>query len=58
MRELFDGKTIRDANIPLTIIATDIDTGEEYIFGPDTPVDLALRASFGIPGVFSPVIHE
>lgn len=56
--DLFGWKTIGDANIPLKIMACDIDSGEEYIFGPDVPVDVAVRASFSIPVIFSPVIWD
>ena len=51
--EHFEGKTFEDLIIPLTITATDLDTGESILFrsGKLAP---AVRASIGIPGVFSP----
>ena len=55
LAEVFESKTIGEAHIPLSIVACDIDTAEEYIFPDNTPVDVALRASFSIPGIFTPV---
>ena len=45
---------LEDAQIPLAVIATDLDTGLEEVFtsGPVTP---ALLASSAMPGVFPPV---
>lgn len=46
-------KTFEELNIPLTIIATDIDTGEKVIFREGRVID-AIRGSIGIPGLFRP----
>jgi NTE family protein len=44
---------------PLLIPATDLDSGERVVFGPDCPdlpkVSLAVRASSAIPATFRPV---
>ncbi len=42
-----------DTKIPLTMIATDIDTGEKIIFREGKLID-ALRATISIPGIFAP----
>ncbi len=46
-----------DLAMPLTVIATDFHTGEEYPIrsGPVLP---AVRASIAVPGVFAPVRHQ
>ncbi len=58
IREIFD-KTfgqmkLRETQIPLTIIGTDLLTGEKYIFTPQSDVKLvdALLATMAIPGIF------
>ena len=45
---------IEDAAIPLSIVATDINTGEEVIFTEGTLAD-AVCASASIPGVYIPM---
>lgn len=50
-------KDIKDANIPLAIIATDITNGEKVILKKG-PVVQAVMASTCIPGVFSPLVCE
>ncbi|GAB0174741.1 MAG: patatin-like phospholipase family protein [Candidatus Altimarinota bacterium] len=54
---LFEGKSFEDLQIPLTLTATDLDTGEGILFhsGKLAP---ALRSSIGIPGVFSPKEYQ
>ncbi|WP_048602538.1 patatin-like phospholipase family protein [Rubeoparvulum massiliense] len=47
-------KKIEELPIPLRIVATDLTTGEAVIFA-EGPVDVAVRASIAIPGVFVPV---
>ena len=47
-------KKIQDADIPLAIIATDIESGEKVVLDKG-PVSQAVMASTGIPGIFSPV---
>lgn len=46
-------KNIEDAQIPLTIIATDILTGEKVVFDKGSIAD-AVMASMSVPGVFQP----
>lgn len=53
IRLLTHGKRIEDLNIPLSIVATDIETGERVVFR-EGPIDQAVRASISIPGIFVP----
>ena len=50
---LTHGKRIEQLNIPLSIVATDIETGERVVFR-EGPIDQAVRASISIPGIFVP----
>lgn len=50
-------KTFADLKIPLTIVATDIDTGEKILFH-EWPIINAIRASISIPGVFIPYKYK
>ena len=51
---LLGDKTIEDAFIPLSIVATDIGTGKKVVFTKGD-VALAVMASSCIPGLFKPV---
>lgn len=42
-----------DLTIPLSIVATDIDTGEKVIFREGKVID-AIRSSISLPGIFRP----
>jgi NTE family protein len=46
-----------DLKIPLSIVATNIDTGEKVIFREGRLID-AIRASIGIPGIFIPYKYK
>ena len=46
--------TFSDLKIPLSIVATDIETGEEVVFRSGSVLD-AVMASIAIPGIFVPV---
>ncbi len=50
--------SIKDANIPLYVYSTDLITGKPYIFQPDDKVDIALKASSAIPGIFPHVKYK
>jgi len=52
--ELLGQKNIKDASIPLSIVATDIGTGKKVVF-TEGDVALAVMASSCIPGIFKPV---
>jgi NTE family protein len=58
MKKLVDTRLgaarIEDAQIPLGIVATDLETGDERIFASG-PVSAPLLASTSMPGIFPPV---
>jgi len=53
LREMTGRAKIDDLDMPFAAVATDADTGEEVRISDGDLVD-AMRASFAIPGVFSP----
>lgn len=59
LKEVSQGKTFRQTEIPLYIVATNLSNGEEFLFSaettPDVEVALAIRASISVPGLFCPV---
>lgn len=50
-------RNLEDLPLPVSIVATDIGTGERVIFR-DGPLTLAMRASMSVPGLLAPVDHE
>jgi len=50
-------RTFHELAIPLRIIATDLDTGEEVVFAAGD-LEPALLASAALPGVFPPIEYE
>ncbi len=54
IRLLTHNKKFSELNIPLAIVATDIERGEKIIFR-EGDVAPAVRASMSVPGVFQPV---
>ncbi|MEI8032002.1 MAG: patatin-like phospholipase family protein [Chlorobiaceae bacterium] len=55
--DLLGKRDIRDAQIPLFIVATDIGKGQKVVFS-EGDVALAVMASSCIPGIFRPVVHH
>lgn len=53
LRAWFDGARIEEADIPLRIVAADVETGAEVVLDSGDVAD-ALRASMSIPGAFEP----
>lgn len=52
--ELFmQGKQLEELNIPISVIATDLLTGEKVVFTKG-PIGAIVRASIAIPGIFIP----
>lgn len=47
------GKNLEELDIPVSVVATDLKTGEKVIFNKG-PIDQAVRASISIPGIFVP----
>jgi NTE family protein len=54
---LLSRHTFEEANIPLRIIATDLSSGEPFVF-KQGKLSLAVRASSSVPLVFEPVKHQ
>jgi len=46
-----------DAKIPLQIVATDLVSGEPFVF-KDGPLAIAIRSSVSVPSLFRPIRHE
>src|SRR6201987_3522433 len=46
-----------DLPIPFACVATDLVTKGEHVFRSG-PLDLALRSTMSLPGIFTPVVHE
>ncbi len=57
LTEIVGVELIEDLPIKFGAVSADIDTGEEYEFTSGN-VSQALRASFAIPGLFSPVVCD
>ncbi|MGE5544672.1 MAG: patatin-like phospholipase family protein [Bacillota bacterium] len=57
LRLLTKGKSFEDLEIPLAVVATDIETGEKIVI-QEGPVYTAVRASISIPGIFTPVRYN
>jgi NTE family protein len=50
-------ETFDELEVPLRVIACDLDTGEEVVFAAG-PLEPALLASSALPGLFPPVRHD
>src|ERR1700722_17784499 len=57
VQKWFRAGSIEDLSIPMSIVATDLDTGAPYIFSRG-PIEMAIRASCAFPGLVKPVKHE
>jgi NTE family protein len=57
LRALIGDAEFKDLKIPLALVATDVNSGQEVIFRKG-PVVQSVRASISIPGVFVPVTLE
>ncbi|MBA3019796.1 MAG: patatin-like phospholipase family protein [Actinobacteria bacterium] len=55
MAEILDGVLIEDLPIPYTAVATDIGASREVWF-TSGPLEVAIRASVGIPGIVTPIM--
>lgn len=54
IRLLTRGRSLEELPIPMGVVATDLNRGERVVFQTG-PLDLAVRASISIPGIFEPV---
>ncbi|GGE16673.1 esterase [Marinithermofilum abyssi] len=57
IRLLTQNKALEQLNIPTAVVATDLVKGERVVF-TSGPIDIAVRASISIPGIFEPVEWE
>jgi NTE family protein len=57
VQKWFRARLIEELSIPMSIVATDLDTGAPYIFSQG-PIEVAIRASCAFPGLVKPVMHE
>ncbi|MGI6548984.1 MAG: patatin-like phospholipase family protein [Syntrophomonadales bacterium] len=57
LRLITKGKSFEELEMPLAVVATDIETGEKIVIR-EGPVHTAVRASISIPGVFTPVRYN
>ena len=56
IRKWFRALRFEQMRIPLAVVATDLGTGEPYVFRSGEVVE-AIRASCAYPGMFQPVMH-
>ncbi len=57
LTEFMGAKTFGQLSIPLSVNATDLDTGEEKVWRTGS-LATALRCSIAVPGIFHPVRHR
>jgi NTE family protein len=57
VQEWFRAGSMEELPIPMSIVATDLDTGSPYVFSRG-PIEVAIRASCAFPGLVKPVEHE
>ncbi len=55
VRELVGDRRVEDLAVPFTAVATDLLAGRE-VWLQRGPVDVAIRASIALPGIFTPVM--
>jgi len=53
----YSARNIEELALPLAIVATDIGTGEKFVFNKGS-LPLAMRASMSVPGLMTPVDYE
>lgn len=53
----YSARNIEELPLPLAIVATDIGTGEKFVFNKGS-LPLAMRASMSVPGFMTPVDYE
>lgn len=57
LRLLTRRKEFAELAIPLAVVATELNTGQEVVFN-EGPVAEAVRASISVPGIFVPFAHR
>lgn len=56
MEDHMDGINIEDLDKPFVAVATEIQSGHE-VWLSDGPIVPAIRASYALPGIFTPITH-
>ena len=57
VHENFGAREIQELPLPVSIVATDIGTGERVVFREGS-LTMAMRASMSVPGLLAPIEHE
>ncbi|MBC7901443.1 MAG: patatin-like phospholipase family protein [Saprospiraceae bacterium] len=58
IRQHFPVQRFEDLSLPLSLVACDLETGEEVILKDHGDIAFAVRASCAVPGVFLPLTDE
>lgn len=53
----YSARNIEDMPLPLALVATDIGTGDKFVFKKGS-LPLAMRASMSVPGLMTPIDYE
>ena len=57
IKKILKNKKFEELSIPLSIVATDLNTGEKIIFNTGDVIK-AIRASISVPGIFEPILDN
>lgn len=57
IKDIIDTRSFKDCRIPLAVVTTDIETGEEIIYQQGNLIKV-VRASCSWPGIFNPVVLD
>jgi NTE family protein len=57
VQKWFRAGSMEELSIPMSIVATDLDTGAPYVFSSGS-IEVAIRASCAFPGLVKPVKHD
>jgi len=55
IKDLIDSKNFSDCTLPLAIVTTDIETGDEVVYQKGESLIKVVRATCSWPGIFNPV---
>lgn len=57
LNRVLEGRTFADLDVPLTVVATDVETGAPFLFSnertPRVTLAKAVRCSISVPGIFA-----
>jgi len=57
IKDFVGDKTFKDTKIPMAVVCTDLEKGEEFVF-TEGPLSQAIRLSCSYPGIFTPIRFE